>query len=63
LLLKIFCKEKVEAVLWVKTKQMNGQPSESADDKRICNSFTNHFQMKVIRVDERFTSKGFSIYD
>jgi putative Holliday junction resolvase len=42
---------------------MNGQPSESAS---IVKGFvsTNHFpDMKVIRVDERFTSKMASVYD
>jgi putative Holliday junction resolvase len=38
---------------------MNGQPSESASIiKGFVTHFTNHFpDMKVIRVDERFTSK------
>jgi putative Holliday junction resolvase len=54
-----FAKEKVEAVLIGEPKQMNGQPSESAP---IINGFATHFSnifpdMKVIRVDERFTSK------
>jgi putative Holliday junction resolvase len=36
---------------------MNGQPSESASIIFVTH-FTNHFpDMKVIRVDERFTSK------
>jgi putative Holliday junction resolvase len=54
-----FSKEKVEAVLIGEPKQMNGQPSESASIiKGFVNHFTNHFpEMKVIRVDERFTSK------
>ena len=56
---KIFTKEKVEAVLIGEPKQMNGQPSESASMiKGFVTHFTNHFpEMKVIRVDERFTSK------
>ena len=54
-----FAKEKVEAVLIGEPKQMNGQPSESAS---VINGFVTHFsnifpKMKVIRVDERFTSK------
>jgi len=54
-----FIKEKVEAVLIGEPKQMNGQPSESAS---VINGFVTHFSnifpdMKVIRVDERFTSK------
>ena len=54
-----FSKEKVEAVLIGEPKQMNGQPSESAP---IIKGFVTHFSnifpdMKVVRVDERFTSK------
>ena len=54
-----FAKEKVEAVLIGEPKQMNGEPSESASIiKGFVTHFTNHFpEMKVIRVDERFTSK------
>jgi putative holliday junction resolvase len=54
-----FSKENVEAVLIGEPKQMNGQPSESAPIiKGFVSHFTNHFpEMKVIRVDERFTSK------
>lgn len=54
-----FSKEKVEAVLIGEPKQMNGEPSESASIiKGFVTHFTNHFpDMKVIRVDERFTSK------
>lgn len=54
-----FQKEKVEAVLIGEPKQMNGQPSGSASIiKGFVTHFTNHFpDMKVIRVDERFTSK------
>jgi putative Holliday junction resolvase len=53
-----FQKEKVEAVLIGEPKQMNGLPSESASViKGFVTHFTNHFpEMKVIRVDERFTS-------
>ena len=54
-----FAKEKVEVVLIGEPKQMNGQPSESAS---IVKGFVTHFSnifpdMKVVRVDERFTSK------
>lgn len=54
-----FNKEKVEAVLIGEPKQMNGQPSESAS---IIKGFVTHFsnvfpEMKVVRMDERFTSK------
>jgi putative Holliday junction resolvase len=54
-----FAKEKVEAVLIGEPKQMNGQPSQSASIiKGFVTHFSNHFpEMKVIRVDERFTSK------
>ena len=40
-------------------KQMNGEPSQSASIiKGFVTHFTNHFpEMKVERVDERFTSK------
>jgi putative Holliday junction resolvase len=59
LLKDYFSKEKVEVVLIGEPKQMNGQPSESASIiKGFVTHFTNHFpDMKVIRVDERFTSK------
>lgn len=54
-----FTKEKVEAVLIGDPKQMNGEPSQSAE---IINAFTQKFieqfpEMTVVRVDERFTSK------
>ncbi len=54
-----FANEKVEAVLIGEPKQMNGEPSESASIiKGFVTHFSNHFpEMKVIRVDERFTSK------
>lgn len=54
-----FFKEKVEVVLIGEPKQMNGEPSESASIiKGFVTHFSNHFpDMKVIRVDERFTSK------
>jgi len=54
-----FAKEKVGEVLVGEPKQMNGQPSESAP---IIEAFVQKFSiefpdMKVVRVDERFTSK------
>ncbi len=54
-----FAKEKVEAVLIGEPKQMNGLPSQSAS---VINGFAKHFanifpDIKIIRVDERFTSK------
>lgn len=54
-----FSKEKVEKVIIGEPKQMNGQPSESAE---IIEKFVSKFQsefpeMKLERVDERFTSK------
>ncbi len=54
-----FSKEKVEAVIIGEPIQMNRQPSESASIvKGFVTHFTNHFpDMKVIRMDERFTSK------
>ncbi len=54
-----FSKEDVSVVLIGEPKQMNGEPSESsAIIKGFVTHFTNHFpDMKVVRVDERFTSK------
>jgi putative holliday junction resolvase len=54
-----FSKENVDAVIIGEPKQMNGLPSESASMiKGFVTHFTNHFpEMKVVRVDERFTSK------
>ena len=54
-----FSKEKVELVLIGEPKQMDGTPSESASIiKGFVTHFSNHFpDMKVVRVDERFTSK------
>ena len=56
---KYFETENVEAVLIGEPKQMNGLPSESASIiKGFVTHFSNHFpDMKIIRVDERFTSK------
>ncbi|MGA9639524.1 Holliday junction resolvase RuvX [Flavobacterium sp.] len=54
-----FSKEKVELVLIGEPKQMNGEPSQSASIiKGFVTHFSNHFpDMKVLRMDERFTSK------
>lgn len=54
-----FSKENVEKVLIGEPKQMNNEPSESAP---IIEAFVEKFKknfpdMKVVRVDERFTSK------
>ena len=54
-----FSKEKVERVIVGEPKQMDGEPSQSAE---IINAFVAKFQatfpeMPVNRVDERFTSK------
>lgn len=54
-----FAKENVIKVLIGEPKQMNGEPSQSAE---IIQAFVNKFEkefpnMNVIRVDERFTSK------
>ena len=54
-----FAKEDVIKVLIGEPKQMNGQPSESAVIiEKFVKQFKNAFpEMKVERVDERFTSK------
>lgn len=54
-----FNKEKVEKVLIGEPKQMNGVPSESTEIiEKFVGLFTASFpDMKVERVDERFTSK------
>ena len=54
-----FAKEKVEKVIVGEPKQMNGQPSESAEIiEKFVIKFKSEFpQMKMERVDERFTSK------
>lgn len=54
-----FGKEKVERVLIGEPRQMNGEPSQSAEIiEKFVVQFTNAFpEMKVERVDERFTSK------
>jgi putative Holliday junction resolvase len=54
-----FRKENVSIVLIGEPKQMNGEPSQSAE---IIESFVVKFtkafpDMKIVRVDERFTSK------
>jgi len=54
-----FGKEKVEKVLIGEPKQMNGEPSESTEIiEKFVILFKNAFpDMKIERVDERFTSK------
>jgi len=54
-----FSKEDVAKVLIGEPKQMNGQPSESAEIiEKFVSKFKNIFpEIKVERVDERFTSK------
>jgi putative Holliday junction resolvase len=54
-----FAKEKVEKVIIGEPKQMNGQPSESSEIiEKFVIKFKSEFpQMKMERVDERFTSK------
>lgn len=54
-----FSKEIVATVIIGKPLQMNGQPSESAPlIKGFMTHFNNHFPaMKIVSVDERFTSK------
>lgn len=54
-----FSKENVSIVLIGEPKQMNGLPSESTPIiEKFVNTFLIEFpEMKVIRVDERFTSK------
>lgn len=54
-----FLKENVSTVLIGEPKQMNGLPSESTPIiEKFVNAFSTEFpEMKVIRVDERFTSK------
>lgn len=54
-----FTKEKVSTVLIGEPKQMNNEPSESTGiiEKFVANFVHEFPEMKVIRVDERFTSK------
>lgn len=54
-----FSKENVAKVLIGEPKQMNGQPSESTPIiEKFVNAFITAFpEMKIERVDERFTSK------
>lgn len=54
-----FSKENVETVLIGEPKQMNGLPSESTEiiEKFITQFHTEFPNMKMERVDERFTSK------
>jgi putative Holliday junction resolvase len=54
-----FSKEKVTEILIGEPKQVNGLPSESTPiiEKFVSDFKTQFPSMKVIRVDERFTSK------
>lgn len=54
-----FAKESVTKVLIGEPKQMNGQPSESTPiiEKFVADFATTFPEIKVERVDERFTSK------
>lgn len=54
-----FSKENVEIVIIGEPKQMNGLPSESTEiiEKFITQFHTEFPNMKMERVDERFTSK------
>ena len=54
-----FAKEIVKEVLVGEPKQMNGEPSESTEiiEKFVAKFKINFPEMKLIRVDERFTSK------
>jgi putative Holliday junction resolvase len=54
-----FGKENVSTVLVGEPKQMNGEPSQSAEIiEMFVEKFKNNFpEMKLVRVDERFTSK------
>lgn len=54
-----FSKEKVNEILIGEPKQVNGLPSESTPiiEKFVSDFKTQFPSMKVIRVDERFTSK------
>lgn len=54
-----FNKENVNTVLVGEPKQMNGEPSQSAEiiEKFVSVFKTNFPDMKLLRVDERFTSK------
>jgi putative Holliday junction resolvase len=54
-----FSKENVSKVLIGEPKQMNGEPSESAKiiEKFVAAFKTAFPEMKIDRVDERFTSK------
>lgn len=54
-----FSKENISTVLIGEPKQMNGLPSESTPIiEKFLATFSSEFpEMKVVRVDERFTSK------
>jgi len=58
-LMNYFQKENVSKVLIGEPKQMNGQLSESTEIiERFVEKFSIAFpEMKIVRVDERFTSK------
>ncbi len=58
-LAEYFSRENVITVLIGKPVQMNNQPSQStAIIEKFVNQFRNAFpQIKIVRVDERFTSK------
>ena len=59
-----FSKENVETVIIGEPKQMNGLPSESTEiiEKFITQFHTEFPNMKMERVDERFTSKMASFF-
>lgn len=54
-----FAHENVETVIIGQPKQMDGSPSESTEiiEKFVTDFQTNFPDKKVVRVDERFTSK------
>jgi putative Holliday junction resolvase len=58
-LARYFATENVSTVLIGEPKQMNGQPSQSAPlIEAFVTQFTQQFpDKKIVRVDERFTSK------
>lgn len=56
---QLFVKENIPTVIIGKPMQMNGLPSESTEIiEKFILEFTNKFpEKKIIRIDERFTSK------
>lgn len=56
---QLFVKENIPTVIIGKPMQMNGLPSESTEIiEKFILEFTNKFpDKKIIRIDERFTSK------